>query len=96
MTNFCHFGKNRQLILILLYYFTIRKLNPLDKATRKDKLEGHHGDAINTQVTPTKKYILSLYLKYLESIIKPTSKEIATKIRENTPFKVSKRLSDIS
>jgi hypothetical protein len=68
---------------------------PLDRATKKDKLEGHQGDAINTQVAPTKKYTLSLYLKYLVRIIKPTNKEIATKISEKTPFNVSKKLNVI-
>jgi hypothetical protein len=66
---------------------------PLERATRNDKLDGHHGEAINTQVAPTKKYTRSLYLKYLESIIKPTNKEIATKITEKTPFNVSKKLN---
>jgi len=68
---------------------------PLDKATRNETLDGHHGSLISIHVAPTIKYILSLYLKYLERITKPTNKEIATKIRENIPFSVSIGLNDI-
>jgi RNA binding exosome subunit len=68
---------------------------PLLKDTRKDKLEGHHGSDIKIQVVPTKKYIFSLYRKYLSNIRKPTNKEIITNMKLNIPFKISKRFNAI-
>ena len=68
---------------------------PLLKDTRKDKLEGHQGSDINIQVAPTKKKIFSLNLKYLNSIRKPTTKEIITNMKLNVPFKISKGFNAI-
>jgi len=68
---------------------------PLLSATKKEMDDGHHGSDMKIHVNPTNKYILSLYLKYLERTIIPTKKEIATKMRENIPFTVSIGVNDI-